>query len=110
MELFIVNTIKYFFIAFGVIIGGSLFGGLAAFITKQPPLAIINDLSNSLRIWAIVVALGGTFDSFQIFGSSIFERGDLSPIVKQLIYIIMALIGAYSGSLVLQWLFKGDIQ
>lgn len=109
MEGFITKLIMYYFVAFGVVIGGSLFGGLGAFLTKQPPMYTMLDFADRLKIWALVVALGGTFDSFKVFESSIFE-GNLSSMMKQIFYIVIALVGAYTGQLILHWLIKGDIR
>ncbi|GBF11764.1 YtrH family sporulation protein [Tepidibacillus infernus] len=108
MQEFIRNLFMNYFVAFGVMIGGSLFGGLGALFTKQPPIHTMIDLSDKLRIWALVVALGGTFDSFKILETGVLG-GDLSPMMKQIIYIIMGLAGAYSGKLVIVLLAKGDI-
>lgn len=105
----IVKMIMYYFVAFGVVIGGSLFGGLAAFLVSQSPMQTMKDLSDQLKIWALVVALGGTFDSFKVFESTIFE-GNLYSLAKQILYISVALIGAYTGQLVVEWLIKGEIK
>lgn len=104
----IIKMIMYYFVAFGVVIGGSLFGGLGAFLVKQPPIETMEDLSEQLKIWALVVALGGTFDSFKVFESSIFN-GNLFSMAKQILFITVAMIGAYTGQLVVHWLVKGDI-
>ncbi len=108
MESFLILLIRYYFIAFGVVLGGSFFGGLGAFITRQPPINTMIDLSENLKIWGLVVALGGTFDSFRAFESGIFE-GNTINIIKQIIYIISALFGAYTGTIFIHWLTKGDI-
>ncbi len=106
---FIKHSIMYYFIAFGVLFGGTLFGGLAAFITKQPPIYTMFDYADRLKIWALVVALGGTFDSIKVFEAGIFD-GNMTSLVKQIIYIFIAMAGAYTGQLTILWLFKGDIQ
>ncbi|MGD9677594.1 MAG: YtrH family sporulation protein [Vulcanibacillus sp.] len=108
MENFIVLIIRYYLIAFGVVLGGSFFGGLSAFITRQPPIQTMLNLSESLKIWGLVVALGGTFDSFRAFESGLFE-GNSITIIKQIVYIISALIGAYTGTLFVHWIVRGDI-
>ncbi|MFV9511203.1 YtrH family sporulation protein [Tepidibacillus sp. LV47] len=109
MGAFITNLIMSFFLAFGVVIGGSLFGGIGAFLTHQPPILTIKELSTDLKIWALVVSLGGTFDSFKTFESGLFD-GNLSGIVRQLLMIITGLVGAYSGRIVILWLIKGDME
>ena len=45
----------------GVLLGGSIFGGAAALFTKVPPAVQMRDLARILRMWAVVVAIGGTF-------------------------------------------------
>lgn len=47
-----------FFVAFGVVLGGALIGGIGAFIIGKPPLTAIHDLAGSLKIWALVAAIG----------------------------------------------------
>lgn len=59
--------ITSYFIAFGVMLGGSLIGGIGAFLVGKPPLTMINQFSQNLRIWALVAAIGGTFDTFYSF-------------------------------------------
>ena len=98
----------YYFVSFGVLVGGSLFGGLGAFFTNQLPVHTTLDYADRLKIWALVAALGGTFDSIKIFETGIIG-GNLSSLIKQILYIIVALFGAYTGQLVIRWLFEGDI-
>lgn len=57
------HLVMNFFIAFGVMIGGALIGGIGAFLISKPILSEIYSLSNSLKIWAIVAAIGGSFDA-----------------------------------------------
>jgi len=105
---FIKYILMYYFISFGVLVGGALFSGVGAFITREPPFFTILEYADRLKIWALVTALGGTFDSFRIFETGLFA-GNLTSLFKQIFYIIVALFGAYSGQLVLQWLIKGDV-
>jgi hypothetical protein len=100
---FIPTFIESYFIALGVILGGALIGGIAAFLTGQPPLTTVYRLSTDLRIWAIVAAIGGTFDAVYNF-----ERGILNAetrdLFKQILVIISALGGAQTGALIINWL------
>ena len=102
-EAFLPAFINSFFISFGVLLGGSLIGGLAAFITGQPPLTHVFRLSEGLRIWAIVAAIGGTFDAVYSFERGIFH-GATKDLFKQILIIISALGGAQAGALIIQWL------
>ncbi|WP_050616035.1 YtrH family sporulation protein [Bacillus testis] len=101
-EAFFPAFLNSFFIALGVLLGGAFIGGIAAFFTNQPPLTTILRLSESLRIWAIVAAIGGTFDTFYTFERGIFQ-GETRDIVKQILWILAALGGANTGAVIIKW-------
>jgi hypothetical protein len=107
-EAFFPAFINSYFIALGVLLGGSLIGGLAAFFTGQAPLTTIFRLSDSLRIWAIVAAIGGTFDTFYMFERGLFD-GATKDILKQFLLILSALGGAKTGALIISWLTQEHI-
>src|SRR5690625_7857432 len=65
--------IQCFFLALGVIIGGAFIGSIGAFASGEPPLTSIARIAKSLRIWAIVAAIGGTFDVISNFERGIME-------------------------------------
>src|SRR5690625_7050854 len=69
-ERFFSSFIHCYFIAFGVIIGGAIIGSIGSFATGEAPLTAMNRIAKGLRIWAIVAAIGGTFDAIANF-----ERG-----------------------------------
>jgi hypothetical protein len=100
---FIVSFINFYFIALGVIMGGSMMGGIGALIVRQPALKVISRLTNSLRIWALVAAIGGTFDALNNFQIGLFSGGTLS-IFKQILLIISAMLGAQTGVKLIEWL------
>jgi hypothetical protein len=102
-ERFLASLINCYFIALGVIIGGSLIGGIGAFLVGEPPLTMINRLSKSLRIWALVASIGGTFDVFDNFQRGIFEGMPLD-IFKQILLIVTAMGGTQTGFRIIQWL------
>lgn len=93
---FFTNVVNIFFIAFGVVMGASIFAGIGAIITNHPPLKAMVDIAGSIKIWAIVAALGGTFSSFQIIEKGLLE-GEFKSILKQAIYVMGALVGANMG-------------
>jgi len=93
---FFTNTINNFLISFGVVVGASVFAGVGAIITDKPPLRTMINLASSIKIWAMATALGGTFSSFIAIDRGLFE-GELKRIIKQVIYIFVALLGANSG-------------
>ncbi len=96
MVVFFHNIIYSFLIAFGIIIGASIFAGIGAIFSGDPPLKTMLDLAGSIKIWAVAAALGGTFSSFEIFDKGLFN-GEFKSIVKQIIYIFTALLGANVG-------------
>ncbi len=93
------------FIALGVMLGGSLFGALAALLSGGEPLKEMVILSEKLKIWAIVVALGGTFTSFEILDLGIL-KGEFRTVTKQVLYILSAFTGAQIGYLLIYWVEK----
>ena len=99
-----VQVILTFFVAYGIVIGGSISGGIGSFLSHRPPLVTMLELANQLKIWGLVGALGGTFDSFlQI--EKIF-LGNLTPVLKQLILILTAFVGAHAGTITIHWLVQ----
>jgi hypothetical protein len=100
---FIMDAITYYFVAFGVIIGGSVLGGMGAFLVGKPPLFEMVHLANNLKIWAIVATIGGTFDAINNFERGYLE-GSMVDIIKQVALVITALIGARTGIIIIKWL------
>ncbi|HOM01790.1 MAG TPA: YtrH family sporulation protein [Acetivibrio sp.] len=96
MSTFPSNIIYNFLIAFGVIVGASLFAGLGALINDHPPLKSMFQIASSIKIWAVAVALGGTFSTFEILEKGIF-KGEIRSIIKQAVYVVVAVIGANVG-------------
>jgi hypothetical protein len=94
MLSFFQNILYNFFISLGVMLGGCMFGGLAATLNGDPPLKTMIDLCEKIKIWAVVVALGGTFPSFKVLEVGIFN-GEFRSLIKQVIYILSALLGAH---------------
>ncbi|SHG94874.1 YtrH family sporulation protein [Tepidibacter thalassicus] len=108
MISFFNNLVYNFLISFGVILGASSFAGIGALINNQPPFKIMSDVAASIKIWAVIVALGGTFSSFEIIEQGIF-KGEIKSVIKQIGYIIVALIGAnlgYSFIKLIKWCSK----
>jgi hypothetical protein len=96
MSDFYSNLINNFLIAFGVIIGASVFAGIGAIITDHPPLKAMLDLAGSIKIWAMAVALGDTFSSFVAIEKGLFQ-GEIKSILKQAVYVLTAILGANTG-------------
>ena len=104
---FIATLMLSFFIALGVLIGGALIGGFAAFLVGDAPLNRMARLASSLKIWAIVAAIGGTFDTFYNFEKGLFG-GETKFLVKQILLIITATGGAQLGALIINWLTQQE--
>ncbi len=96
LNAFYTNVTHIFFIAFGVVTGASIFAGIGAIVTDHPPLKTMLEIGGSIKIWALVAALGGTFSSFEIIDKGLFE-GEFKSIIKQAIYVVSALVGANIG-------------
>lgn len=90
---FFTNIVRNFFVAFGVVIGASVFAGISAILTNQPPLEAMMDIAGSIKIWAMAIALGDTFSSFKVIEKGIFQ-GEFLSIVKQGVHVVVALLGA----------------
>ncbi|NLE26361.1 MAG: sporulation protein [Clostridiaceae bacterium] len=105
MSDFYSNLINNFLIAFGVIIGASVFAGIGAIITDHPPLKAMLDLAGSIKIWAMAVALGDTFSSFAAIEKGIFQ-GEIKSILKQAVYVLTAILGANTGYLFIKLLYR----
>jgi hypothetical protein len=97
-----------FFIALGVVLGGAILGGIAAFICNAYPMERMMYLADQLKIWAMVAAIGGTFDTIKSFEVNIMG-GQLSLAFQQLIFIISAFIGAHVGTLLIRFFIQGDL-
>lgn len=102
-ERFIATFINCYFIALGVVIGGSVIGGISSFILGEPPLTNISRLSKSLKIWALVAAIGGTFDAIYNFEKGLLYGTPLD-LFKQILMIVSAMGGAHTGMTIILWL------
>lgn len=96
METFHQKVILIFFTALGIMLGATLIGSLAAVLVRVPPAAIILKLARDMKIWAIAAAIGGTFSTFEVFESGLFQ-GEVRAVIKQLLYIFSALAGTQVG-------------
>ena len=99
-DRFIVTLLLTYCVALGVNLGGSLLGSLGAFLLRRPPLKTMLDLSSELKIWALVAALGGTFGVIKTFEAGVFDK-QFTDLLKQLLIIGSAFLGAHSGYLII---------
>lgn len=85
-----------YFTALGVVLGGAWVGALSTALTTGSPLATMRELAEGLRLWAIVAALGGTFQVIRMIESGLFS-GELLGLARQVLVIVSAFLGAYTG-------------
>ncbi|MDN4592955.1 YtrH family sporulation protein [Polycladomyces subterraneus] len=104
---FISTTVLDFFIALGVVLGGVLLGGIGAVMGGKPPMDTMLNLAEQLKIWAMVAAIGGTFDAIRTFEVHILE-GKLNQVIQQMVFIFSAFIGAHVGTVLIRWLIQGN--
>ncbi len=96
-----------FFIAFGVVLGGAIFALLGSILGSVPPMKTMLNTAESLKLWAMVAALGGTFSAMKELELG-FLGGQLHTVVKQLIFIFSSFLGAHLGVLTISWLAGGN--
>jgi hypothetical protein len=106
MSSFLADMIMYFGISFGVVLGGSMLSGIAAVLTLQSPTEKMLLISENIKIWAMVAAVGGTIDPIRYIESHVAE-GHLNPAIKQILLIVVAFIGAQMGTALIQAICKG---
>jgi len=107
-ESFFFTFFNGFFIAFGVILGGSLIGGVSAFITGEPLISTIAKIASQIRIWAIIAAIGGTFDTVYSFERG-FLDGGTKDLFKQFLFILSAMGGAKTATIIITWITQEQI-
>lgn len=82
-----------FFTSLGVLLGGVLIGSLASAFTQQSPVKLMFKLAKDIKLWAIATAIGGTFSNLKVLEGG-FMKGKLSLVVRQLLILISAFLGA----------------
>ncbi len=96
-----------FFTALGVVLGGAIVGSLGASIVAESPIKIMNQLSQELKLWAVITALGGTFTTLRVIEGGVFE-GKISLLIKQFVLLTAAFLGAQLGLWLISVLTGGD--
>jgi hypothetical protein len=105
MTGFFNNLIYSFIISFGALVGASIFSGVGAVINDHPPLKTMLDIAGSVKVWAIAIALGGTFTSFEVIDRGLLH-GEIRSLLKQAAYVLMAVIGANAGMNFIRLLYR----
>ncbi len=105
MDDFLTKAAFCFFIAFGVVLGGALLAGMGSMFLMTPPKVRMLQVAESLKIWALVAAVGGTIDPIRVIESHM-SAGYLSPAMQQIGYIMFAFLGAHMGTELIQWMCR----
>ncbi|WP_018131624.1 YtrH family sporulation protein [Effusibacillus pohliae] len=100
---FVSTMILDFCVALGMVLGGSLVGGVGALLTHYPPMKAMLDLAEQLKIWALVAAVGGSVDTLKIIGDGVWGF-QFSPVVKQFAYLIASFLGCQVGYYLVKWI------
>ncbi|MFW6381005.1 MAG: YtrH family sporulation protein [Bacillota bacterium] len=90
------RIIPAFFIALGVIMGGSFLASIGGILINQPPLKIMSDSAADLKLYAIISAIGGTFANIRLLEGSFFQ-GEIITIIQQFLIFFSAYLGAQLG-------------
>ncbi|MEK3734088.1 MULTISPECIES: YtrH family sporulation protein [Paenibacillus] len=106
MSAFLSKAILDFFIAFGIVLGGAMIGGVGAVLSMQPPTTTMLEIADRIKIWALAAAIGGTIDPMRVIESNMLG-GNISPAVKQILYLGFAFLGAHMGSELVKWVCSG---
>lgn len=106
---YVYTLILDFLIALGVVVGGASLGALSALITLRPPLHVMADLAERLKIWGLVAALGGTFPAIRTLETGLFD-GQLGVVARQVTIILSAFLGAHLGYILIQLVAKGQLK
>lgn len=90
------RCITVFFVALGVVIGGTLIGGVAAIYTRESPLKLMSDISQRIKVYAVVSSIGGALRNLRMMEGSVFQ-GEILLLFQQVIVIVIGFIGANIG-------------
>ena len=107
MQRLIDTLVLNVFISCGVILGGTLLGSLGAVFTGQAPGHSMLELAGKLKIWALVAAMGGTFDTLKAIETG-FLGWQLGAIANQVLLILSSFLGAHTGYLFLVYIAGGN--
>lgn len=108
MDRFISTVVLDFYVAIGIVVGGSILGALGAVLTHNPPMTTMLNIADSLKIWALVAALGGTMDTLKLIDTGVLEV-QFAGVFKQFCYVIAAFLGCNVGYYLIKWIV-GEIK
>jgi len=108
LTTFLPTVFTTFFIALGVLLGGSLLGSMGSFLfAHEPPIYTMFELAEKLKVWAIATAIGGAFTALRAIEIG-FLSGQPAELLKHLALIISAFLGAQFGFVLLKICFGGE--
>lgn len=81
---------------------------IGRFFDRTALMTEIARFSSSIRIWAIIAAIGGTFDTVYSFERGLLN-GETKDIFKQFLLILTAMGGAQTGALLINWLTQEHV-
>lgn len=90
------KTIPIFFIALGVVLGGSFIGSIGGLLIRESPLKIMASIADDIKLYAIICAIGGTFTNLRLLEGVLF-RGNLMIIFELFFMLLSAFLGAQLG-------------
>lgn len=93
---FVHDLAMTFFTALGIVLGGSIVGSLASVVVPGSPFHSMVVLAKPIKLWAIVVALGGTLPTVQAIDSGI-AGGEIRLLLHQVAMVVSGFVGASLG-------------
>jgi hypothetical protein len=90
------RIIPVFFIALGVVLGGSFIGSIGGILIQESPLKFMANIADDLKLYAIISAIGGTFTNLRILEGSV-SQGEIILLFQQIIILLSAFLGAQLG-------------
>lgn len=100
------RLVSVFFISLGIVLGGTIIGSVGASLTGHPPIKNMLELAEDLRLYGVVGAIGGSFTNLRLLEGSFFG-GELWGIVRQLVILVTAFLGANLACWVISTLAGG---
>ncbi len=95
-----------FFMALGIVLGGTFIGALGSLISGISPLKAMIRFADDLKLYAVICAIGGTFVHLRHL-EGVFFQGDLSLILQQFLVLLSAFLGAQLGYWIIMVLAGG---
>lgn len=81
-------------------LGGALLAAAGAALTGGHPVRTLLRWGDELRFWGVLAALGGSFEPLRHIEAGLFGL-QLKLLVKEVLVVLAALVGAYTAWLLL---------